>query len=703
MRFNVPIDLNGLELLRARIQNSPTAPGTGVPGQLYYNTSSNKLFICTNATGPVWTDLVTSLTAGMAFGTITDGSNSAVADSASDTFTISSANNRLTAAVNAAADSLTLTLVEANIDHGNLAGKSDDDHTQYALLAGRSGGQSFIGGTGSGDGITITSTSHATKGTISLGSLNYIAINEATGYTTIGNGGQEVRFNPANINTSSAVLTDWTDSMPSSHFAINGDGTFSSVSTYTGTRFISTISTGTSPLQVSSTTVVTNLNSDLLDGQHGSYYLARGNGTGTQTASTISDLATVVKAYRLDEFAAPTASVSLNSQRITNLGTPSADTDAATKGYVDALKQALDIKDSVRVATTANITLSGTQTIDGVSVIAGDRVLVKDQSTGSQNGIYVCAAGSWTRSTDADSSAEVTGGMYVFVNEGTANADSGWVLTTNDAITLNTTALVFTQFSGAGQITAGTGLTKSGNTISASTALQAVHTLVNAGTGGVLAVTGANTAAVRTISNGTGITVTNGSGASGNPTIAIDTAWTGQAAITTVGTIGTGLWNATPIAVNKAGTGITSYTAGDMIYASGTTTLAKLAAGTSSQILIGGSTPSWGSLNVGTMVTGTLAVANGGTGASSASTARTNLSSTSNPLPQKYSQNFGDGSATSFTITHNLGSRAVAVSIINNSTYEEEIFDWAAATTNTISITAAVAPASNAYQVTVIG
>ena len=190
----------------------------------------------------------------------------------------------------------------------------------------------------------------------------------------------------------------------------------------------------------------------------------------TLTAATISDFDTQVRTNRLDQLAAPTASVSLNSQRITNLATPILEGDAATKAYVDATKQGLDVKESVRVATTANITLSATQTIDGVAVVAGDRVLVKDQTTASLNGIYVVAAGSWTRSTDANASAEVTAGMFTFVAEGTVNADTGWVLTTNDVITLNTTALAFTQFSGAGQIEAGAGLTKTGSTIDVGTA-----------------------------------------------------------------------------------------------------------------------------------------------------------------------------------------------------------------------------------------
>lgn len=187
-------------------------------------------------------------------------------------------------------------------------------------------------------------------------------------------------------------------------------------------------------------------------------------------ASNINNFDSQVRTSRLDQMSAPTADVSLNSRKITNLATPTADSDAATKAYVDAARSGLDVKQSVRVATTANITLSGTQTIDGVSVIAGDRVLVKDQSTGSQNGIYVVAAGAWSRATDADIDAEVTAGMFTFVAEGTTNADSGWVLTTNDTITLGTTALAFAQFSGAGQITAGAGLTKSGNTIDVGTA-----------------------------------------------------------------------------------------------------------------------------------------------------------------------------------------------------------------------------------------
>ena len=160
--------------------------------------------------------------------------------------------------------------------------------------------------------------------------------------------------------------------------------------------------------------------------------------------------------------------VNVNTSRIINVTDPTGAQDAATKAYVDAVKQALDIKDSVRVATTANITISSDlnvgDTIDGVTLANGDRVLVKDQSTGSQNGIYTAGAVP-ARAADANTDAEVTAGMFVFVEEGTANADNGYVLTTNDTISLDSTSLTFTQFSGAGQIIAGDAISKSGNTL----------------------------------------------------------------------------------------------------------------------------------------------------------------------------------------------------------------------------------------------
>jgi len=165
-----------------------------------------------------------------------------------------------------------------------------------------------------------------------------------------------------------------------------------------------------------------------------------------------------------------TGTIDVSSARITSLATPTQTTDAATKAYVDAQLQGLDVKNSVRVATTANGTLSSAfannSTVDGVTLATGDRILLKDQSTGSENGIYtVNSSGAPTRATDFDADSEVTGGTFFFVEEGTVNADNGFVMTNDGTVTVGSTALVFTQFSGAGQVTAGSALTKSGNTL----------------------------------------------------------------------------------------------------------------------------------------------------------------------------------------------------------------------------------------------
>ena len=165
-----------------------------------------------------------------------------------------------------------------------------------------------------------------------------------------------------------------------------------------------------------------------------------------------------------------TGTVDVSSARITSVATPTGGTDAANKNYVDAQLQGLDVKNSVRVATTANGTLSSAfaigQTVDGITLATNDRILIKDQSTGSENGIYtVNASGAPTRATDFDADSEVTGGTFFFVEEGTVNADNGFVMTNDGSVTVVTTALVFTQFSGAGQVIAGAALTKSGNTL----------------------------------------------------------------------------------------------------------------------------------------------------------------------------------------------------------------------------------------------
>ena len=200
--------------------------------------------------------------------------------------------------------------------------------------------------------------------------------------------------------------------------------------------------------------------------------------------------------------------------------TPSNANDAASKSYVDATKSGLDVKDSVRAASTGNVTIADDlnvgDTIDGVTLADGDRVLLKDQTDASENGVYTAGA-SPARATDFDSNAEVTAGAFFFIEEGTTNADSGFVISTNDDITVGTTDIAFTQFSGAGMITAGNGLTKSGNDLS--------------------------------------VNVDDSTLEINSDTLRIKTTYTGQASITTLGTIATGVWNGTDIGVAHGGTG----------------------------------------------------------------------------------------------------------------------------------------------------
>lgn len=266
------------------------------------------------------------------------------------------------------------------------------------------------------------------------------------------------------------------------------------------------------------------------------------------TATTLNDIATNRPA---------TGSVTLSNQKITNLADPTSAQDAATKAYVDATAQGLDPKASARAASTGNLTLSGTQTVDGVSLSVDDRVLVKNQTNPEENGVYLVKSSAWTRSADADAWGELVS-AFVFVEEGSTNADNGYLCTVDGGGTLGSTAVTWVQFSGAGQITAGDGLTKTGNTLD--------------------------------VGAGTGISVSSNA-------VAIDTS----------------------------------------------------------------------------------------------------------VVARHYAVDIGDNSATSFTVTHSLGTRDVTVAIYDKSTYEEVITNVTHTSTSAVTVAFADAPTTDQYRVVVVG
>ncbi len=293
----------------------------------------------------------------------------------------------------------------------------------------------------------------------------------------------------------------------------------------------------------------------------------------------------------------------------------------ATKQYVDAVAQGLNVKPAVLLATTANITLSGEQSIDGFTT-SSSRVLVKNQSTQANNGIYVSNASTWTRAVDAATWAQLIS-AFVFVEQGTTQADTGWVCTVDPGGTLGVTAVTWAQFSGAGTYTAGTGLTLTGSQFS----LTAPVTTALGGTGSTSALTqygvvyGSTTSAMATTLAGTSTQVLHGN-ASGAPTwsaVSLTADVTGTLPIASGGTNST----ATP-------------TAGGVGYGTGTAH-AYSAVGTSGQILTsaGAGIPTWSTLSSVSVTTlsfgttgltpatatsgaitvaGTLVVGNGGTG-----------------------------------------------------------------------------------------
>jgi phage-related tail fiber protein len=369
----------------------------------------------------------------------------------------------------------------ATLENAELAFNEVDNTLYYGKGTGGSGGSATtieaIGGTGAFVSLTSTQTISGAKtftGTVSLGS-------SATATTP----------DPSDNSTKVATTA-----------FVKGLGLGSGSVTSVGLSLPSIFTVSNSPVTTAGTLTAT------LASQTANQVFVAPNGSNgsptfrslvaadipTLTAAKISDFDTQVRTNRLDQMTAPVADVSFNNRKITSLADPTQNQDAATKAYVDTVAQGIHTHTSCRLATAAALptctynngtsgvgatltaTANGALTVDGVSVVVDDRILVKNQANAFENGVYVVTAtGSagaafiLTRSTDMNQDVEFPG-SFEFVEEGSTNADNGYVVSTNLPITIGTTGITWTQFSGAGQITAGAGLTKNGNIIDVATA-----------------------------------------------------------------------------------------------------------------------------------------------------------------------------------------------------------------------------------------
>ena len=603
--FVTSINLNKNELQNARIQNLSSAPSSPVSGQIYYNTSSNVLYFYNG------TDWVPA-----------SGSTEVIQDIIGSSVI---GGTGLTATYVDASGETTIDLDNTAVTHGSYGGSAGKTVSFTVDQQGR-----LTAASDTNISITASQVSDFTEATqdvigSSLGEGEGIDISysDPSGIITIS--GEDA--SDTNKGIASFSSTDFT--VTNGNVALNSEsiqdiaGAMVTGNTETGITVTYQDSDGTIDFEVADQ-FLTHSTSDLTEGTN-LYYTAErvqdeinntivagtgldktyDDGAGTYTLDIDSTVTTnsgsqTLTNKTLGSGTSLSANLDAGTNKITNLGTPTNSTDAATKAYVDAVSEGLHVHAAARVYSSANIDLSTAleagDTLDGITLVAGDRVLVNGQSTQSQNGIYVVqSSGAAVRAADFDTAAEISSGDFIFVSAGTSYGNTGWVQT-NSPATIGTDAISFTQFSGAGTYTAGAGLTLTGTVFSADvTPTSGDASLINSG--GAIEVKTDTTRGLSVDTNGLGI---------------------------------------------NAGTGLT-FSSGALAFASG-----------------------YG--------------------------------------VRKYATSIGDGSATSYTVTHNLSTKDLTVQVYDNSSpYAQVEADVEHSTASTVTIKFATAPTSNQYRVVVVG
>ena len=478
-KFLTPIDLSKLEIQNASFQNLASAPGTPATGQFYLDTAG-AINQPTYYNGSNWQQMAIR-----SVNTFT-GKQTLAAPSASVSgslnFQSGTGNTPVTGDMynlagvltyyNGAAKTIAFTdsAITSTMYIGTTAVALNRASASLALTGITSIDGSAASATSAGKSTNLVGGNSSTL----LGSLPYQSNVDVT--TLLGPN------TTATQKFLSMTGTGTNGAAPVWNALVNGDIPAALTGkSYNGMTLTAT--TGTFTLANAKTLTVNNTLT--LSGTDGST-LAIGSGGTLGTAAYTAASAYATLTDTLNEFAAPVADVSMGGYKLTNLATPVNATDAVNKSYVDSMSVGLDVKAAVRASSTATVGTYGNtagasgrgqltscpNTLDGVTLAANDRILVKDHGTAAANGIYVVstlgtgANGIWDRATDADADGELKASSFTFVSEGTTNADTGWTLTTNGVIVVggaSGTAMAWAQFSGAGTIVAGAGMTKTGN------------------------------------------------------------------------------------------------------------------------------------------------------------------------------------------------------------------------------------------------